>query len=128
MATNVEFVEELYMKFNSGDIPAVTDRMADNIVWSEPAGMPYGGVYIGHQAVVEGVFMRLEEVGDDFHPSIEQIMGLGDTVVVIGHINFKRKGDGVGISVKTVWVHTVVDGRLLSVDTLFDSAEALSLN
>jgi hypothetical protein len=25
-------------------------------------------------------------------------------------------------------VHTVVDGRLLSVDTLFDSAEALSLN
>jgi hypothetical protein len=25
-------------------------------------------------------------------------------------------------------VHTVVDGRLLSVDALFDSAEALSLN
>ena len=29
MATNVEFVEEMYMKFNNGDIPAVTDGMAE---------------------------------------------------------------------------------------------------
>lgn len=39
--------------------------MDDKIEWTEAEGFPLHGTYIGPQAVVDGVFMRIGEIGDD---------------------------------------------------------------
>ncbi|HEY5185002.1 MAG TPA: class I SAM-dependent methyltransferase [Actinomycetes bacterium] len=43
------------------------------------------GTYVGPQAVLEGVFMRLGEIGDDYAVVPEQFVADGDTVVALGH-------------------------------------------
>ena len=53
--------------------------MADNIQWTEADGFPLAGTYVGPQAVLEGVFMRLGEIGDDFAVVPEQFIADGDT-------------------------------------------------
>src|SRR5436190_23644284 len=67
MATNTEIVKDAYASFAAGDVPGALSAFADDILWVEPDGYPIiGGTYVGPQAVVEGVFMRLAEIGDEF--------------------------------------------------------------
>ena len=122
MATNKEIVEGVYASFAQGDVPAVLGAMADNIEWAEAEGFPLAGTYVGPQAVLEGVFMRLGEVGDEFAAVPDQIVAEGDTVVALGNYSWKHKNSGASAKVKMVHVWTVADGKLATfqqhVDTL----------
>ena len=94
MATNKEIVEGVYASFAQGDVPAVLGAMADEIQWAEADGFPLAGTYVGPQAVLDGVFMRLGEIGDEFSAVPDQIVAEGDTVVAIGNYTWKHKDSG----------------------------------
>src|SRR5664279_2670150 len=50
----------------TGDVPAVLAGMDPKIEWTEAEGWPlYSGTLVGPQAIVDGVFMRLGEIGDN---------------------------------------------------------------
>ena len=84
MPTNKEIVENASASFATGDVPAALGAMADDIQWTEADGFPLAGTYIGPQAVLEGVFMRLGEIRDDFAVMPEQLVADGNTVVALG--------------------------------------------
>src|SRR5579863_4005411 len=85
MATNKEIIENAYASFAKGDVPAALGAMADDIQWTEADGFLLAGTYVGPQAVLEGVFMRLGEIGDDFAAVPEHFVADGDTVVALGN-------------------------------------------
>jgi hypothetical protein len=59
--------------------------MDPRIELTEAEGWPfYRGTLVGPQAVVDGVFMRLGEIGDDFSLNVTQLVADGDTVVALG--------------------------------------------
>ncbi len=91
MATNKEIVENAYASFATGEVPAALGAMADDIQWTKADGFPLAGTYVGPQAVLEGVFMRLGEIGDDFAVVPEQFVADGDTVVALGSYRWKHK-------------------------------------
>jgi ketosteroid isomerase-like protein len=66
MATNKQIIQGAYQAFAEGDVPKVPASMDDEIEWTEAEGFLLHGTYIGPQAVVDGVFMRLGEIGDEF--------------------------------------------------------------
>ncbi len=122
MSTNKEIIENAYASFATGDIPAALGAMADGIVWTEADGFPLAGAYVGPQAVLEGVFMRLGDIGDDFAVMPEQFVADGDTVVAIGNYRWKHKSSGEAAVVKMVHVWTMDSGKAAAfqqhVDTL----------
>ena len=113
MATNKELVESIYASFATGDVPAVLGAMAEDVQWTEADGFPLAGTYVGPQAVLEGVFMRLGEIGDDYAVMPEQFVADGDTVVVLGKYQWKNKTSGDPATVKMVHVLTLDGGKLL---------------
>jgi hypothetical protein len=84
MPTNKELIESLYGSFAVGDVPAVLGALADDIRWTEAEGFPLAGTYVGPQAVLEGVFMRLGEIGDHYTVVPEHHVADGDTVMTLG--------------------------------------------
>jgi len=122
MATNKEIVENAYASFATGDVPAALGAMADDIQWTEADGFPLAGTYVGPQAVLEGVFMRLGEIGDDFAVVPEQFVADGETVVALGSYGWKHKSSGEQAVVKMVHVWTMNGGKAVAfqqhVDTL----------
>jgi ketosteroid isomerase-like protein len=112
--SNKKIVEQAYASFGAGDIPAALAAFADDIHWVEPDGLPYAGTYVGPQAVLEGVFMRLGEVGDHFSVMPERFVAEGDTVVALGHLAWKHKSTGAPASVETAHVWTFRDGKAAS--------------
>jgi ketosteroid isomerase-like protein len=128
MATNKEIVEAAYASFAQGDVPAALGAMADDIEWNEAAGFPLAGTYIGHQAVVEGVFMRLAEIGDDFAVVPEQLVADGDTVVALGNYTWKQKSSGEPAVVKMVHVWTMDDGKAVAFQQHVDTVRVRELS
>jgi len=110
--TNKEIVQGLYQSFVSGDVPAVTAVSADDIAWTEADGFPLAGTYIGPQAVVENVFMRLGEFGDDWGVSVDRYIADGDTVVADGQYTWNHKETGQPCAVRMAHIWTLVDGKV----------------
>ncbi len=115
MASNKEIVENAYASFATGDVPAALGAMADDIQWTEADGFPLAGTYVGPQEVLEGVFMRLGEIGDDFAVVPEQFVADGETVVALGSYGWKHKSSGEPAVVKMVhvWTHERWQSRCL---------------
>lgn len=128
MATNKELVEGVYANFASGDVPAVLGAMASDIQWAEAEGFPLAGTYVGPQAVLDGVFMRLGEIGDNFAAVPEQIVAEGDTVVALGNYTWNHKTSGEPAVVKMVHVWTVDDGKLATFQQHVDTVRVRELS
>jgi uncharacterized protein len=128
MATNKDIVEGVYASFAKGDVPAVLGAMADDIQWAEADGFPLAGTYVGPQAVLEGVFMRLGEVGDEWTVVPDQFVGDGDTVVALGSYTWKHKESGAPAAVKMAHVWTIENGKLATFQQHVDTVRVRELS
>jgi uncharacterized protein len=128
MATNKEIVEGVYASFAQGDVPGALGAMADDIQWTEADGFPLAGTYVGPQAVLEGVFMRLGEIGDDYAVVPEQYVADGDTVVMLGHYAWKHKSSGEPAVVKMAHVLTLDDGKIVNFQQHVDTVRVRELS
>ncbi len=128
MATNKEIIEGAYRSFATGDVPAVLGAMADDIQWTEAEGFPLAGTYVGPQAVLEGVFMRLGEIGDNYAAVPDQIIADGDTVVALGHYTWNHKSSGEPASVKMVHVWTMDGGKAVAFQQHVDTVKVRELS
>ena len=65
---NVKVVKGMYEAFGTGDIPAVIAALDQNVEWLEAENFIYddGNPYVGPNAVLEGVFMRIGTDWGDF--------------------------------------------------------------
>ena len=128
MSTNKEIVEGAYASFAQGDVPAALGAMADDIQWTVADGFPLAGTYVGPQAVLEGVFMRLGEIGDDYAVVPEQFVADGDTVVMLGHYAWKHKSSGEPAVVKMAHVWTVDGGKVVRFQQHVDTVRVRELS
>jgi ketosteroid isomerase-like protein len=128
MATNKEIVEGAYASFAQGDVPAALGAMAEHIQWAEADGFPLVGTYVGPQAVLEGVFMRLGEIGDEFAVVPDQFIADGDTVVALGNYTWRHKSSGEPASVKMVHVWTIEGGKAVAFQQHVDTVRVRELS
>ena len=128
MATNKELIENLYGCFAVGDVPAVLGAMADDIRWTEADTFPIAGTFVGPQAVLEGVFMRLGEIGDHYTVVPEQHVADADTVVTLGTYTWKHKTTGEPASVKMAHVWDIRDGKVVGFQQHVDTVKVRELS
>jgi hypothetical protein len=89
-----EKIQALYAAFDAGDIPTVLGALAPDASWTEAEGFPYGGTYVGPEAVLENVFMKLGSEWDGFTAAVGQLVAEGDTVVALGTYSGTYKATG----------------------------------
>jgi hypothetical protein len=109
--TNKEIIRQLYQSFASGDVPAVIAKFADDITWTEADGFPLAGTFVGPQAVVENVFMRLSEFSNDWTVVVDRLVADGDTVIADGKYTWNHKDSGEPCGVRMAHVWTLADGK-----------------
>jgi uncharacterized protein len=124
LPTNKEIIETAYASFAKGDVPAVLSVMDPKIEWTEAEGWPlYGGTLVGPQAVVDGVFMRIGEIGDNFAISVTQLVAEDDTVVALGTYSWNRTESGEPAEVKMAHVWTLDNGKVIRFQQHVDTAK-----
>ena len=120
--SDLSAVRGVYDAFGKGDIPAVLGFLSPGVEWTEAEGFPYGGTYVGPDAVLEGVFMRLGTEWEGFAAAPDEFIDGGDTVVALGKYSGKYKATGRSFQANFAHVWKLREGKAFRfvqyVDTL----------
>jgi len=103
----------MYAAFASGDDPAVLEAMDPEIVWNEAENFPHadGNPYIGPDAIVEGVFMRIVGKWEYWNLVIEEVLDAGDKVVALDRYQAKNRATGTVIDAQCAHVWGFREGK-----------------
>ena len=103
MAGHSDTIANLYAAFARGDIPAVLAAFAPNISWTDAEGFPYGGTYVGPDAVLQNVFARLGSEWTGYAAVPHELIANTDTVVALGE--YSGTYNATGKSFKAPFAH-----------------------
>jgi ketosteroid isomerase-like protein len=100
---NIELVRSMSQSFVAGRLDQVQPHIAPDMVMHLPAGLPYGGSYIGwsgYLAVATAIGNYFSDI--DFAPP--QYVAGGDRVIVMTHLKATtRNGDVVDMPLTEIW-------------------------
>jgi len=71
-----------YDAFAVGDMEAWAATQAEDVRWRMPKGFPYGGDYVGPQAVMDGVFSPIGKLWPDFKVEALHFHTVGNVVFI----------------------------------------------
>lgn len=114
MAQIVETIRGAYAAFARGDIASVLAVLAPGASWTEAEGGPYGGTFVGPDAVLQNVFMRIGAEWDGYSAVPEEFIANEDTVVAIGEYSGTYKATGKSFEAPFVHVWKFLDGKIIS--------------
>ena len=122
---NVDIVRGMYEAFGRGDVPAVLVVLDPQIEWLEAESFIYAGgnPYIGPNAVLEGVFMRLATDWEGFGVAPNEILDAGDTVVTRGYYSGTYKKTGRKVRAQLAHFFTFRDGKVIKFQQYTDTAQ-----
>ncbi|MFD4960704.1 nuclear transport factor 2 family protein [Microbacterium sp. NPDC058389] len=118
---NADVIRAHYAASDRGDIDGMIADFADDIRWTEAAGFPLAGTYVGPQAVVDGVFLRLGEEWDDYSLAIDEVIDGGDAVVGVGTYSGTHKGTGRFFAARVAHVWRLEAGRAVAFEQFTDT-------
>jgi uncharacterized protein len=110
--STVDAVRSSYEAFARHDLEGALAMMDEDIVWHQAQGLPHGGVYHGLATVRENVFDPLDESWwEGFAATPDEIIGLGDDIVVLGRYTARAKKTGAPLDVPFAHVWRFRDGK-----------------
>ena len=123
---NVEIMKGGYEAFGRGDVPSVLALFDPNIEWREAEGNPYkpdGKAWIGGDAIVQNLFMRLGSEWDAFVVTPKEFHDGGDTVVTECRCTGVHKATGKSIDAQACHVWKFRDGKVTSFQQYLDTGQ-----
>lgn len=122
---NLQTIRSMYDAFRQGDMPTVLGQMDECVEWREADNFIYAdrSPYVGPQAVLEGVFMRLGEEWEGFSVTPEQWLDADNHVVVLGTESGRYKQTGKQVRAQFAHVWSLRDGRVIRFQEYTDTKQ-----
>jgi uncharacterized protein len=124
-ASNKALIQSLYDAFARGDVMTVLAALSPDVQWNEAENFLYadGNPYVGPNAVLEGVFMRLGTEWDGFGCDPIEYLEENDKVACFGRYKGTHKSTGRPLNAQYVHVWTVRDGQAIAFQQYTDTAQ-----
>ncbi|MBT2500403.1 nuclear transport factor 2 family protein [Agromyces sp. ISL-38] len=121
MNHNAQIIADHYAASGRGDLTGMIAPFAADIRWTEAAGFPYAGTYVGPQSVAEHVFKRIHDEWDDYTVAIDELIDGGDTVVGIGTYSGTNKFTGRSFAARVAHVWRLAGGEVVAFEQFTDT-------
>jgi ketosteroid isomerase-like protein len=123
---NVSLLKNLYDAFGRGEIPVVLGAFSPDIKWHEAEGNPYmpsGEAWVGPDAILSNLFMKLGSDWDGFTVHPKSFHGAGDSVIVEGRYTGTYKATGKSMDAQVCHIWDVKNGKLTRFQQYVDTAK-----
>ena len=123
---NVTLLKNLYDAFSRGDIPTVLGAMSPDIKWYQAESNPYrpsGQAWVGPDAVLNNLFMRLGSEWDGFAVHPGSFHDAGQSVIVEARYSGTYKATGKSMNAQVCHVWDVKDGKVSRFQQYVDTAK-----
>lgn len=118
---NADIITAHYAASDRGDLDGMLAPLADDVSWTEAAGFPYAGTYLGPDAVAAGVFQRIQDEWDDYTVAIDEVIDGGDVVVGIGTYSGTYRATGRFFAARVAHVWRLTDHRVVAFEQFTDT-------
>ena len=122
MPSNEEIIRAHYAASDRGDLEGMLAPLAPDPRWTEMAGFPYAGTYVGPDEVRRGVFERIAADWDGYTAAITELVDGGDTIVGLGTYSGTHKASGRSFEARVAHVWRLRDGRVVAFEQFTDTA------
>lgn len=120
--TNLEIVKSTYEgKTSEENGKNLANAVSENISWTEAAGFPYAGTYIGLEEIGKHVFYRLANEWIDYKFVPEDFVAEGDKVVAYGTYKGTYKVTNTYFEARAVHIWKLKEGKIISFEQFVDS-------
>ena len=122
---DVDLAKRLYELFGKGDIPGVLGLFDGEIEWREAESNPYepdGTPWIGPDAVLQKLFMRIGQEWDGFTVTPRTYTVIDGGVLMEGRYTGKYKASGRSIDLQVAHVLKMRDNKLTKFQQYVDTA------
>ena len=122
---NVDVVRGMYEAFGRGDVGSVIGALDPQVEWWEAENFIYAdnNPYVGPNAVLEGVFMRIGGEWDGFTVSTKEVLDAGDTVIGHGYYSGLYKKTGKQVRAQFAHFFSFRDGKVVKFQQFTDTAQ-----
>jgi ketosteroid isomerase-like protein len=122
---NVKVVQGMYAAFATGDVPTIIAALDPSVEWWEAENFIYddGNPYIGPDAVLTGVFMRIGAEWEGFAVSPTEVLDAGETVIGYGYYSGTYRKNGRQARAQFAHFFTFRDGRVVKFQQYTDTAQ-----
>ena len=124
--SHVRLVKDVYAAFGRGDVATVLGAFDAKIEWREAEGNPYqpsGEAWVGPEAVLQNLFVRLGADWDGFTVHPKQFHDAGSTVVVEARYTGTHKLSRKHLDAQVCHVWRIRNGKLASFQQFVDTAQ-----
>ena len=119
--TNADIIRAHYDASDRGDLDGMLAPLAADVRWTEAAGFPCAGTYVGPGAVAENVFERLQEGWDGETLAVNEVVDGGDTVIGIGTYSGTNKRTGRFFAARVAHVWRLSGGEVVAFEQFTDT-------
>jgi len=122
---NVDIVQGMYNAFATGDIPTILAALDPQVEWWEAENFIYddGNPYVGPEAVLQGVFMRIGTEWEGFAVTPKEVLDAGDTAIGHGYYSGTYKRTGKHAKAQFAHFFTFRDGKVVRFQQYTDTAQ-----
>ena len=122
MSSPLQIIQDHYAASARGDLDGMIAPFAPDVSWTEMAGFPYAGTYVGPQAIVENVFGRLGAEWDGYRADPDAFVAEGDQVVAFGVYSGTYRPTGKHMQARFVHHWQLRDGQVVRFEQYTDTA------
>lgn len=126
MTSGAKLMANLYDAFGRGEMPAVLGAMDPKIHWHEAEGNPYmpsGEAWVGPDAIVANLFVKLAEEWDGFTVHPASYHDAGETVTVEGRYTGTYKATRKSLDVQFCHIWTLDHGKVTKFQQYVDTGK-----
>ena len=121
MKTNVQIIADHYAASAKKDIAGMMEDITPNTRWTEMAGFPCAGTWVGAEEIITNVFKVLAEEWNNFNFQLEQLIDGGEKIVGVGTYSGTYIKTGKSMDVRVTHLWHVIDGKIISFEQFTDT-------
>jgi hypothetical protein len=121
MPTHLDIIRSTYEGTSEDNGRNLLAVLAPDASWTEAAGFPYAGTYIGAEAIVAGVFKRLATEWEGYQARVHTYLADGDRVAAFGVYSGTYRATGKAMTATFAHLYRLREGKIVSMEQFVDS-------
>ena len=121
MKSILQIIADHYAASASADIADMMAEVSPNVAWTEMAGFPCAGTWIGPEQVIAKVFAVLGSEWEDYRFALEKLIDGGEHIVGVGTYSGRNRKTGKTMQARVSHVWQLAAGKIVAFEQFTDT-------
>lgn len=122
MTANLDIIRATYEGSSEDNGKNLLAALAAGARWTEAAGFPYAGTYIGAEEILSNVFRRLATEWIDYRAQVHTYLADRDQVAAFGVYSGTYRKTSKSMTATFAHLYQLKDGKIIKMEQIVDSA------